>query len=116
MRLAMFGSTLAGDVDQVGRYPTSQSPVVDERGRWIHLSAVFDAKQKTVRFYSNGVRDSEAVMDLAHSARLGSAQIGNWNKSDRKLGGRIDELVLLGRAMSDQEIHQLFVAGNPYYE
>ena len=41
-------------------------------------------------------------------------QIGNWNRIDRKLSGRIDELLILGRAMSDAEVSALFEAGNPY--
>jgi len=39
--------------------------------------------------------------------------IGNWNRRDRMLSGRIDELVLLGRAMDAEEIQALFEAGNP---
>ena len=35
-------------------------------------------------------------------------------KQDRKLSGRIDELLLLGRAMSDDEVRAQFAAGSPY--
>ena len=51
---------------------------------------------------------------MAHPARLGKAQVGNWDRQDRKLSGRVDELLLLGRAMTDEEIRVLFAAGNPY--
>jgi hypothetical protein len=33
---------------------------------------------------------------------------------DRKLSGRLDELVLMGRAMEEREVAALFEAGNPY--
>ncbi len=46
--------------------------------------------------------------------RLGPAQIGNWDQQDRKLSGRIDQLVVLGRAMGDTEIEELHEAGTPY--
>ncbi|MDH4409486.1 MAG: hypothetical protein QE273_07700 [Verrucomicrobiales bacterium] len=46
--------------------------------------------------------------------RLFPAQIGNWDQQDRKLSGRIGQLVVLGRAMSDGEIAALHEAGTPY--
>jgi hypothetical protein len=51
---------------------------------------------------------------VAHPARLGPAQIGNWNRNDRRLSGRVDELILLGRAMSEAELRELHAAGSPY--
>ena len=65
-------------------------------------------------FYLNGRFDKETHQETAHPARLGPAQIGNWDRQDRKLSGRVDELLLLGRAMSDAEVHALYEAGNPY--
>lgn len=73
-----------------------------------------DADARTVRFYLNGSFDKETRHDTAHPARLGRAQIGNWNQHDRKLSGRLDELLLLGRAMKDTEVRALYEAGNPY--
>jgi hypothetical protein len=83
-------------------------------GRWLHLATVYDADRKTVRFYLNGQFDKETRQEVAHPARLGKAQVGNWDRQDRKLSGRVDELLLLGRAMTDAEIRALFEAGNPY--
>jgi hypothetical protein len=88
--------------------------VLPEQGRWVHLAAVYDAPAKTVRFHLNGRLDREVRLDVAHPARLGPAQIGNWNRNDRRLSGRVDELVLLGRAMSDAEVRALHAAGSPY--
>lgn len=114
MRLALRGNTLPpGSASKFG-YPDSRTSVLPEQGRWVHLAAVYDSEAATVRFYLNGRFDVEARQKTAHAARLGPAQIGNWDRNDRKLSGRIDELVLLGRAMSDDEISVLFAAGNPY--
>ena len=114
MRLALFGNTLAPDSDEQEHYPDSRTPVLPKQGRWVHVATVYDATLRTVRFYLNGEFDNETRQAVAHPARLGSAQIGNWDQNDRKLSGRIDELLLIGRALGDTEIHALHDAGNPY--
>jgi hypothetical protein len=114
MRLALISNTLAPGSDEREQYPDSHTSVLPEQGRWVHLATVYDSVKRTVRFYLNGQFDKETRQEIAHPARLGPAQIGNWDKKDRKLSGRIDELVLLGRAMNDDEIRALFDAGNPY--
>jgi len=113
MRLALRANTLASRSGE--QYEAdSLTPVLPEQGRWVHLASVYDSQARTVRFYLNGRFDKEVRFQVAHPARLGPAQIGNWNRNDRKLSGRVDELLLLGRAMSDGEIHALHAAGNPY--
>lgn len=114
MRLALRGNTLAPDAEEAHGYPDSSIPVLPERGRWVHLATVYDSEEKRVRFYLNGTFDKETRQKTAHPARLGSMQIGNWDTRDRKLSGRIDEIILMGRAFSDEEIRELYEAGNPY--
>lgn len=114
MRLALIGNTLAPGSDERDGHPDSHMPVLPEQGRWVHLTTVYDSTQGTVRFYFNGQFDKETRLTIAHPARLGPAQIGNWNQKDRKLSGRVDELLLLGRAMSDTEVAELYHAGVPY--
>jgi len=114
MRLALSGNTLAASVGERDGFPDSRTPVLPEQGRWVHLTTVYDSTRRTVRFHLNGEFDKETELSTAHPARLGPAQMGNWDRSDRKLSGRIDELLLLGRAMSDDEVRALFAAGNPY--
>lgn len=114
MRLALRGNTLAAGFENPGGNPDSLTPVLPEQGRWVHLAAVYDAPAKTVRFHLNGRLDREMRLDVAHPARLGPAQIGNWNRNDRRLSGRVDELILLGRAMNEAELRELHAAGSPY--
>lgn len=114
MRLALFGNTLEAGSDEQFGFPDSKTSVLPEQGRWMHLATVYDAPARTVRFYLNGRFDKQSRQAVAHPARLGPAQIGNWDASDRKLSGRIDEFMLLGRAMTDSEIRELYQAGNPY--
>lgn len=114
MRLALRGNTLAqGSVENQG-FPDSVTSVLPERGRWTHLAVVYNSETLTVRFYLNGQFDKETLQKTAHPARLGAAQIGNWNQQDRKLSGRMDEFLLLGRALTDAEVRELFESGNPY--
>ncbi|SFI29471.1 LamG-like jellyroll fold domain-containing protein [Planctomicrobium piriforme] len=114
MRLEMHGNVPPDESDRLSTPPDSRSPVLRNQGRWIHLAAVYDADARSVRFYLNGRFDNEVRLQTAHPARLGPAQIGNWNQADRKLSGRIDEIVVLGRAMDDIEVRNLYDAGNPY--
>lgn len=114
MRLAIYGNYQVGPPNQM-MWGDSQRQVLPERGRWAHLVSVYDADAKTIRFYLNGAFDNEVRMAESHPALLGPAQIGNWNVRDRKLSGRVDELVILGRVMTDTEIHELHAAGNPYH-
>ena len=116
MRLALRAMKLAvGAVEQHG-FPDSATSVLGAEGRWTHLAVVYDSEQKTVRFHLNGRFDSETRLANAPPARLGPARIGNWNRNDRRLSGRIDDLVILGRALGDDEIQAMFADGNPYRE
>lgn len=114
MRLALRDNKMDPEEQSHEGFPDSETSVLPEQGRWVHLAAVYDSDNKTVRFYFNGTFDREVKLAQAYPARLGPAQIGNWNTNDRTLSGRIDEMLILGRAMSDTEMEQLFAAGNPY--
>lgn len=114
MRLAIYGNTVVGKPASI-MWGDSVRQVLPERGRWAHLATVYDSTAKTVRFYLNGEFDNEVRMDLAHPALLGPAQIGNWNVKDRKLSGRVDEFLILGRAMTSDEVRDLHAAGSPYH-
>lgn len=112
MRLALYDVRC---VDQSrNRYPESNRLVTAATGRWTHLAAVYDAGRRTVRFYIDGEFDNEVELLAGIPAVLGPARVGNWNRQERILSGRLDELVLLRRALTDPEIHALFEAGNPY--
>lgn len=116
MRLALRQMVLADDAVERHGFPDSRTPVVGARGRWMHLAAVYDSVAGTARFYVDGRRDGETRLAYAPPARLGPARIGNWNRDDRRLSGRIDELVILGRALADEEVAALHADGSPYHD
>ena len=115
MRFAVWGNTLAPGADEKFYYPDSRTPVLSDRGRWVHMATVYDSDAGTVRFYLNGRFDKETLQSASHPARLGVGQMGNWNREERKLSGRVDEFVILGRLMSDDQVRHLYEAGNPYF-
>ncbi len=109
-----WGAEGTSEGNRKGWWADSRTPVLAEQGRWVHLAAVYDSSTGSVRHYLNGQLDIDTHMEVSYPARLGNARIGNWDLQDRKLSGRVDELVMLGRAMSDDEMRALFEAGNPY--
>ena len=116
MRLALRAMRLSADAVEQHGFPDSRTSVLGAEGRWMHLAVVSDSDRRIVRFYLNGEFDSETTLAVAPPARLGPARIGNWNRNDRRLSGRIDDLVLLGRPLGDDEIRRLHAGGNPYRE
>jgi ferric-dicitrate binding protein FerR (iron transport regulator) len=114
--------SVQGAMPEVGRRNESDSvrSLVGDVGRWLHLVAVYDSEAGTVRLYVDGRLDRESRLLKAPPAVLGRGQFGNWKGQppllgqDRRLSGRMDEFVALGRAMSDEEVRELHDAGTPY--
>ncbi|MCX7429680.1 MAG: FecR domain-containing protein [Planctomycetia bacterium] len=114
MRLALPDLELGPDAVEKELFPESRTTVFGAEGRWMHLATVYDSHARSASFYVDGRHDGTTLLAEAPPARLGPARIGNWNQHDRKLSGRIDELVILGRALDAGEIRSLYDAGVPY--
>lgn len=116
------GEIVAG-IKTSRRDPNTDSPPVikpEDLGRWIHLATTLDRNAQQVIHYVDG----EAVIidtrtDLP-PLKIGAAEIGNWHPSHvkvpkkspiRSLNGRIDEFMVLKRALSATEIAALYEAG-----
>ncbi|WP_017444026.1 LamG-like jellyroll fold domain-containing protein [Gayadomonas joobiniege] len=86
-----------------------------DSGRWYHLSTTVDQNARLVRHYINGQQVAEHY--LKHPSQyyqLGTALIGNWDSQNnasgdplRNLNGAMAELILLSRALNEEEIKQL---------
>jgi hypothetical protein len=108
-----------------GNYQILPSPRVitlDMLGTWLHLAVVVDGKSKEVVHFVNGAPVSRHAVKIGPPFRLGSAELGNWNaymgldpapNLIRNLSGSIDEFELFGRALTDAELHDLYVKGKP---
>jgi len=88
-----------------------------ERGlnRWRHVAVVADPSRRYGACYLDGKKVFEGEVPKDYSARFQAAHIGNWwglnGKFERGLVGRMDEMVILARPMSEAEIMAMYEAG-----
>ncbi len=94
---------------------------LSKSGQWMHLASVFDPETRRVSHHVNGTKISEEeILPQFHvdTLRIGNGEIGNWGEpfretplfAIRNLNGRIDELVILDAALSEEEVAQLHEA------
>jgi hypothetical protein len=116
--LTVFGPK-AGDL-QI----TASPPVLalDKLGMWLHLAVVVDGQAGRVAHYFNGVPVSQHALKQSPPFRIGPAELGNWKVRSgpnpapnlvRNLSGALDEFALFSRALTDEEIHELYAKGKP---
>ena len=93
-------------------------------GRWVHLATVFDRGNQAVKHYLDGEPVSAEAIVPHPVLRIGCAQIGNWDPLQlmdperpetwvRSLNGRIDEFLVIGRALTGREIRDAYENGKP---
>ena len=87
------------------------------RNRWRHLAATTDPVQGQIALYLDGKQIHAEKLSKKFTAVFGDAMIGNWvsdsGKIERGFCGRMDDLMILSRAMTTQEIKELYEAGKP---
>jgi len=88
-------------------------------GRWTHLAMVYDGSRGQMTQYVDGQFVGQFPLSKTIALRIEHGELGNWNpgnSSDRApiryLSGRMDEFALFGRALSDQEIVDLYKTGS----
>lgn len=121
-QISDLGEIIAG-IKTPRRDPNTMSPPViqpGDLGHWIHLTTTLDRKTGQVIHYVDG---AAVVIDERTDLpplRIGAAEIGNWqsqpdengkNHPLRSLNGRIDEFMILKRALSPGEVAALYEAG-----
>jgi hypothetical protein len=83
--------------------------------RWRHLAVVVDPPNRTMTSYLDGEAVLTEAVSVGFAATFGSAQIGNWLPIEghmaRAFCGRMDEFLIVARAMTADEIRELFEAG-----
>ena len=89
-----------------------------QKGKWVHLAAVFDGDSKTMKIYINGklsVVKSDAPYKV-HQAK-GDLYIGIWrwgkDKWDCAFKGQIDEVRIYSKALSADEILKIYSFASP---
>ena len=88
-------------------------------GQWVHLALVYDTKTRRVTHYQDGRPLNRRPLKFDVGLRLDPAELGNWNpgtRSDatpiRHFSGRMDELAVYSRALTDAEIERLHADGS----
>ena len=97
-------------------------------GRWVLLATTYDSTSGLVQHYRDGSLVGSGKLDLPLPAALGSMGVGNWansrltsdsqrsekNRSNyRNLVGRLDELTVLARPLSAEELSRYYEASRP---
>jgi hypothetical protein len=114
MRFAIHG----GAAESAPIWAVSKQTLWDKLDRWTHLAVVYDADLGSVALYVNGQLDVATDIPKSLTAVLGPGEIGNWSpirgRPRRRFSGRMDEFVILSRALSAAEIAAYYRESSPY--
>lgn len=88
-------------------------------GRWTHVAAVADLDGLNTKTYINGeLAEKVKLSSFPGALKPGSCRIGDWFRDKdpssiprRGFRGRIDEIAMWRRAVSEEEIREMVVAG-----
>lgn len=92
----------------------NSDPVVtrDRYGQWLLLATTFDGS--TIRHFMNGQPCGRGASFKPPSLQIGMAEIGNGRApAMHHLNGAIDEFVIVGRVMREEDLHDYFERGRP---
>ena len=92
-----------------GRRPTARGSIPTEIGRWTHLCFTFERNGQLV-LYKDGVSvGRDAAGDSPLNKRDSTAKIGaSWGADGYWANGLIDEVMVYNRALSGEEVKQLY--------
>ena len=86
--------------------------------RWQHLAVTYDSETRLVHFFTDGklnnVSQPNVAPPLAIPGRLVLGNVATETTRPRDLSGRLDELAVLARALTEEEIRAAYENGNPY--
>lgn len=94
-------------------YPSNAVFGPRQAGVWCRLAVTVDAETRTVTHYLDGRPVASLPLKNRKEFAFSQSVLGNWLRSDRSptqrhLNGRIDEFVILGRAVSSDEIKHTY--------
>jgi hypothetical protein len=106
----IYGSTLSSIsyFASGGTFADARSAVTT--GQWQHVAVVYDQSAATVTFYKDGSQEGSpiAYTDAPPDSSGYSFIIGNRLDLKRTFDGLIDDLMVYGRALSADEIQQIY--------
>ncbi|MGA2062840.1 MAG: LamG-like jellyroll fold domain-containing protein [Thermoguttaceae bacterium] len=113
MQLIVFGQK---------EHRESQPIPADNLSRWCMVSGVIDTGKNQISLYVNGEFFDLFEPKQMPVIQIGSATIGGWDNQGKgdsnlnrthNLSGRIDELMIFQKALTAEEIKQIYEAGKP---
>jgi hypothetical protein len=131
LRLTMRSTDAPGNGVHYWEGPVSGPAVSNmDFGRWLFLATTYDAATGMVTHYRDGIEIGHSRFKKHLPAVLGSVEFGNWgadgtkpdnawvkgqlpNQFTRNFVGRLDELLILSRAMPADEIARHYTDGAP---
>ncbi len=88
-------------------------------GQWTHLAIVCDGPNGRLTHWVNGQPVAELPLGRRPPYRLGPCELGNWQPDDlgtwpiRNFNGRVDEFLIVGRALTTHEVEGHYQSGRP---
>ncbi len=86
---------------------------------WAHLAIVNDPLTGKTNTYVNGKLSATSQLKAGTRITPGACRLGDWkphadwDNPIRSLRGRMDEVILWQRALSEEELHQMIDSGTP---
>ncbi len=84
----------------------------DNLSTWKHVAIVYNAEDKTVKFYIDGKLNSTRRYSKTVLANMGNFEVGGWSDGGRNFAGKLDDVRIYGRALSDNEIMEIAAGKN----
>jgi len=96
-------------------------PASPKLGQWTHLTMTYDKASGTSKLYVNGI-PGPAATGLTTPFNPGTVRVGDWkplkdykDKLKRGMRGKLGELLVIKRALSDEEVSAITKAGRPSF-
>lgn len=100
------------------RAPFTMRP--SDFGRWMQLAVVYDGATGVVTHFRDGILIGRVEVDAIVPLAIGDAEIGNWTpggelqaRKIRHFNGRVDEFLILDRALIEEEVKEFYRWGQP---
>jgi hypothetical protein len=76
---------------------------------WYHIVGVWDAEEKSIKIYINGVLSTKVGYRTYAMGIQGGLDLGHGTASSRFWLGNMDELEIYGRALSGEQVYQIYI-------
>lgn len=102
-------------IGEAGNCAQANSPEVISAGQWYHLVGTYDKSlpSNNIKFYVNGVLKAQATQTTGADISANTLKIGRRSEgANNYFNGTIDDVRIYNRALSSQEVSNLYNSGN----